>query len=174
MTISRKQEQRALSSDEREFVDKSHHPAIQALSDAELSTLAKLMRERRDRARTMAERRRRARRGKAEARGATPAGDDEGSKLKLAVLSMAMRRVNAEIDRRRRMNARLELVAAANKALAEKRSAEREVTTFNTRHFHQGVRSIENQHVRSLIRPGERGRLRKAMAVAQAKKDARG
>ena len=49
MTISRKQEQRALSSDEREFVDKSHHPAIQALSDAELSTLAKLMRERRDR-----------------------------------------------------------------------------------------------------------------------------
>jgi hypothetical protein len=174
MTISRKQEERALSLDEREVVEKSHHPAIQSLSDVELSRLVKLMRERRDRARAMAERRRRELRGKAAARGATPARDDEGSKLKLSVLSMAMRRFNAEIERRRRMNARLALVASANRALAAKQRADRDVETFNTRHAHQGLRPKEDRRARSLIRPGERGRLRKAAAVAQAKKDSRG
>jgi hypothetical protein len=36
------------------------------------------------------------------------------------------------------------------------------------------MNSIENSKRRSLIRPMERGRLRKAGAVAQAKRDSRG
>ena len=174
MPVSRKHEERALAAAEREFVDKSRHPAIQELPDSELAGLVKLVRERRDRARTIAERRRREMRGKAAPRGAAPAQAEEGSKLKQSVLASAMRRLNGEVDRRRSMKARIELIASANKALAEKHASEHGTPTFNTRNAHEGMRSIENKHVRSLIRPGERGRLRKAQAVSQAKKDGRG
>jgi hypothetical protein len=174
MAVSRKEEARALSVDERELVDKSRHPGMQALPDAELSSLVKLVRERRDRARTMADRRRREMRGKAEARGAQPSQADEGSKLKLSVLSAAIRRLNAEVERRRQMNAKVLLVESAQKALAmEQEAHDRTSVTFNTRHAHQGLRKKENPRGPDLIRPMERGRLRKAGAAAQAKRDAR-
>jgi len=158
MPVSRKQEARALSADERTIVAKSRPPALQELSDAELAKLVRLVRERRDRARTMAARQRREMRGKARARGAAPARADQGSALKLAVLSMAARRLANEAERRRRVTAKSELMAPA----------------FKTRTANPGLRPKENKRVKSLIRPGERGRLRKAQAVAQARKDARG
>lgn len=51
MAISRKEEARALSADEHALVEKSHHPAVQGLADADLAGLVKLLRERRDKAR---------------------------------------------------------------------------------------------------------------------------
>jgi hypothetical protein len=178
MPVSRKQEERALSADERTIVAKSRPPALQALSDAELAKLVKLARERRDRARTMAARQRREMRGKAGgprgARGAAPSRADEGSALKASVLSTAARRLTAEADRRRRVTAKSQLVASAKKALAGKRQAERAAPAFKTRTANPGLRPKETKRVTSLIRPGERGRLRKAQAVAQARKDARG
>ena len=117
MAITKKQEARALSSDEQELVSKSHHPDVQNLSDEELRSLVKLVRERRDRARTEASRRRREMRGKAAPKGAAASGAEEGSKLKLAVLAMAMRRLNSEHERRQKMGARLSLVENAHKAL---------------------------------------------------------
>lgn len=173
MSVSRKMEERALSADERELVDKSRHPVIQSLSDAEISGLAKLVRERRDRARGIAERRRREMRGKAGARGAHASQSDEGSKLKQAVLAAGMRRLNAEITRRQRLNAKLALIGSAQKALAMKYAAERADPAFNTRRSHEGLRKKVNAKTPNLIRPSERGRLRKAGAVAQAKRDAR-
>jgi hypothetical protein len=174
MPVSRKQEERALSADERTIVAKSRPPALQALSDAELAKLVKLTRDRRDRAKTMAGRKRREMRGKTRPRGAAPSRADEGSTLKLSVLSTAAQRLTAEAERRRRVQARTELMASAKKALARKKQAEGAAPQFKTRTAGQGLRPKENQRVRSLIRPGERGRLRKAQAVAQAKKDARG
>jgi hypothetical protein len=178
MPVSRKQEERALSSDERAIVAKSRPPALHGLSDGELAKLVKLTRDRRDRAKTMAARKRREMRGKAGglrgARGAAPARADEGSALKLSVLSMAARRFADETDRRRRVTARTQLVASAKKALAGKRKAERAAPAFKTRSANPGLRPKESKRVESLIRPAERGRLRKAQAVAQAKKDARG
>src|SRR5262249_45149893 len=112
MPVSRKQEERALSADERTIVAKSRPPALQELSDAELAKLVKLTRDRRGRAKTMAERKRREMRGKARARGAAPARADEGSVLKLSVLSMAARRLTGEAERRRRVKARTELMAS--------------------------------------------------------------
>ena len=72
MAITRKQEERALSTDERELVEKSRPPALRSLTDAQLATLVKRMRVGRDKARTVAERQRREMRGKATARGAKP------------------------------------------------------------------------------------------------------
>jgi len=175
MAISRKAEDRALDADERELVAKSHHPALQDLSDAELTRLVGLVRDRRTKARDLAHQRRREMRGKSEARGATPSVRDDGSTTKLAVLAMAMRRLNSEQQRRRRMGGKASLVESARKALAMKEAASDQGShpDFNSRHAHAGMRSKANTRAEDLIRPMERGRLRKAGSVAQARRDAR-
>jgi hypothetical protein len=173
MAISQRQEERALSADERDLVAKSHHPALQELSDKDLANLLKLVRERREKAQTEASQRRREIRGKGEAKGAERSKADEGSRLKVSVLAMAVRRVNNETERRRRMGARVDLISNARRALALKEGSESDTADFNTRTAHQGLRSVPNQRADSLINPMERGRLRKQHAVAQAKRDAR-
>jgi len=173
MAISRQQEARALDADERELVEKSHHPALQELSDKELSGLVKLMRERREKAKDRASQRRREMRGKGAARGATPSTADEGSKFKLAVLAMAMRRLNKETERRRRMAASAELVENAQRALAMKKAGDKKGADFNSRHARQGMQKVANRKREQLVRPMELGRQRKAANVAQAKRDSR-
>jgi hypothetical protein len=175
MAITRKAEERALDADERDLVAKSHHPALQDMSDQDLSQLVKLVRERRDKAKTQANQRRREMRGKAAPKGATASKSDDGSKTKLAVLAMAVRRINSEVDRRRRMRAATEHVDSARRALAMKQanSGDGGGAPFNSRHAHHGMRNIRSQKRQQLIDPMERGRLRKAGARAQARRDAR-
>jgi hypothetical protein len=100
MAISRKEEARALDADERELVEKSHHPVLRSVSDKELTDLLKLVRGRREKAKTQSQQRRREMRGKAEPKGASPSASDTGSRQKLAVLAMAVRRLNSEVARR--------------------------------------------------------------------------
>jgi hypothetical protein len=175
MAITRKIEDRALDAEERDLVAKSHHPALQDLSDQDLSQLVKLVRERRDKAKTNANQRRREMRGKAAPKGATPSRSDDGSKTKLAVLAMAVRRLNSESERRRRMRAATEQVESARRALAMKQANADNggAVAFNSRQAHHGMRNMVSQKRQQLINPMERGRLRKAQAVAQAKRDAR-
>lgn len=173
MAVSRKEEARALSADERDLVEKSHHPAIQGLSDHELGDLIKLIRERREKAKTQAHQRRREIRGKADPRGTAPSKADAGSKLKLEVLAMAMRRLNSESQRRRTMAASATLVANAHKALSMKHDAAQPGPAHNSRTAREGMRNAASQRRQDLMRPMERGRLRKAAAIAQARKDAR-
>lgn len=173
MAISRKEEARALSADEQDLVAKSHHPGVQALADAELANLVKLLRERRDKAQTEAHRRRREMRGKGAPKGAAPSKADAGSQTKLAVLAMAMRRLNGEAERRRQLAEHVLLVSNARKALAVKQGAQADGPAVNSRTAHKGMRAVANQRAQTLVRPAERGRQRKAAAVAQAKRDAR-
>jgi hypothetical protein len=100
LALSRKDEERALDKDEQALVDKSHHPQIRDLSDTDLRDLIRLVRERRDRARSLANQRRREMRGKSAPRGAEASRKDEGSHLKTEVLASALRRLNAERSRR--------------------------------------------------------------------------
>lgn len=174
MAISRKEEARALNDDERELVEKSHHPEIQHLSDAELQELVKLMRDRRDKAQTDVFRRRREIRGKGVPKGAKPVTGDAGSRTKLAVLAMAMRRVNTEVERRQQLAASMQQIENSRRALAMKKKAQTKAADFNTRHAHSGMRAVESQKTKDLIRPMELGRQRKAGQVAQAKRDSRG
>lgn len=175
MAITRKEEERALDADERTLVEKSHHPAVQELSDKELSDLVKLVRSRRDKAQAEASRRRREMRGKGAPKGASPSQSDLGSRVKLDVLSMAVRRLNAEAQRRRRLAAKVSLVESARNALALKKSAASETSdaAFNARSAHHGMRQNSSKRPQDLVRPMERGRQRKAAAVAQAKRDSR-
>lgn len=172
MAISRKEEARALSGDEQDLVGRTHHPDIQDTSDEDLRDLIRLVRERRNKARDMAHQRRREMRGKGEARGATPSSKDDGSKAKLAVLSTALRRANGEAERRRKMAARVDMTQNAQRALKMKREAQ-DTAAPNSRHAHQGMRKAASQRRENLMRPMERGRQRKAGAVAQARRDAR-
>ncbi|CCV14692.1 hypothetical protein [Mesorhizobium sp. STM 4661] len=173
MAMSRKEEARALSADEHGLVEKSHHPAVQGLADAELAGLVKLLRERRDKAQSEAHRRRREIRGKGAPKGAVASKADGGSQLKLQVLAMAMRRLNGEAERRRQLAARISLVENARKALTMKQGAAANGPDFNTRSAHKGMRPVANQKAPALARPAERGRQRQAAKVAQAKRDAR-
>jgi hypothetical protein len=170
MANTKKEEARALDAEERGLVEKSHHPALQDLSDQDLSQLVKLTRERRDKAKTQANQRRREMRGKAAPKGATPSKSDEGSKAKLAVLAMAVRRLNSEVERRRRMRAS---VAHVEIAMKEANTGDGAGAAFNSRQAHDGMRNIASRKPQKLIDPMERGRQRKASAVAQAKRDAR-
>ncbi len=173
MAITRKEEARALSADERELVERSHHPILQELPDAELSSLVKLVRERREKAKAQADQRRREMRGKGAPKGATPAKEDDGSKQKVAVLAMAMRRLNSEAERRRKMAARVTLAENARNALAMKQASEQEGSGFNSRQAHKGMRQNVSQRRQNLMRPMELGRQRKAASVSQAKRDSR-
>lgn len=175
MAITRKDEARALDADERELVEKSHHPEVQELSDRDLADLVKLVRSRRDKARAEASRRRREMRGKGAPKGATPSKADAGSRMKLDVLAMAVRRLNAEAERRRQMASRVSLAESARNALALRKAAEADAPaeSFNARTAHHGMRQNASARRQDLIRPMELGRQRKAGAVAQAKRDAR-
>lgn len=170
MSLSRREEERALSKDEHELVDKTHHPALQELEDKELSSLIRLLRDRRDKARSVVQRRKREMRGKAAPRGVEPATSATGNKIKLEVLSTAMRRLNSERTRRERMNSQVEL---SRRALELKTSSDAESAPQNTRHAHRGMRKAASDRRGNLIRPMEAGRQRKAGAVAQAKRDSR-
>ena len=173
MAITQKEEARALNGDERELVAKSHHPVLQELPDKELSNLVKLMRERRSKAKTEANQRRREMRGKSSPKGSMASRADEGSTVKVAVLAMAMRRLNNEVERRRRMAAKTSLIESAQRALAIKQADTTKGAAFNTRRAHEGMRNAASKRRQNLIRPMELGRQRKAASVAQAKRDGR-
>ena len=141
MAMTPKQEARALSVDERELVEMSRPPALRVLTDKQLATLLKRMRVGRDKARTVSERQRRELRGKATARGAKPVRDDEGSKLKLSILSAALRRLETETARRDRVQAKSALVESARKALALKQKAGKSGTDAQARRACGALRS---------------------------------
>lgn len=171
MAISRKEEERALDKAEQELVANTRHPALQELSDKDLSHHIKLLRERRDKAQGEIQRRRREMRGKAAPKGAEAATSAAGNSTKQEVLSQAVRRLNAERTRRERMAAQVSQAELARKALQLKQASTDQGATLNTRHAHQGMRNAASQRPKNLIRPMELGRQRKAGAVAQAKRD---
>lgn len=171
MAITRKEEERALNTEEHKVVNQTRHPTIQNISDADLASLQRRLREQRDKARTLAHQKRREMRGKTAPRGIEPSKADDGSKLKFGILSMAMKRLNAETQRRVELSKKHSLAENAQKALELKKHSEADKIPFNTRHAHQGMKNVPNQRADNLVRPMERGRLKKAAGIAQAKRD---
>lgn len=122
MARTRKDEARLLSSHEHELVQQTHHPAVQGLSDSDLSDLIKRLRDQRDRARDVARQQRREVRGKAAPSGARPATDNSGTTEKGALLAAALKRTSKEKERRRVSGARQQLMSNARQALAMKQA----------------------------------------------------
>ena len=173
MAITKKQEVRALTAGERELVSKTSGRAVKSLTDTQLASLVKLVRTRRDKARTVAERQRRELRGKAAPRGATPPKADDGSRLKLTVLATALDKLNAETSRRRTVTAKTSLVASAKKALALKQKAKTAKPPAKAPSAAKVVRGKARVEVENHVPRSVRGSVRSQMAKAQAKRDSR-
>jgi hypothetical protein len=171
MAHTRKDEARALDAEEHALVEKSHHPEVKDLSQVELTDLLKLIRERRDRAQRLARQKRRELRGKAAPRGATAATGEAGSKRKLEVLAMAVRRLNAERDRRRRQSGREDLQANAEKALAMRKAAAEKRHHPIGRTANRGMASNPSSRREQITDPREVGRVSQSIKRAQAKRD---
>lgn len=97
MAQSRKQFERYLSKDERDLCEQARQPALRALKQEELTDLARRLRERRDRARSLSRDQRR----KARATGGKPGDGESGIERKKALLASGVQRVNRELERRR-------------------------------------------------------------------------
>lgn len=123
MAHTRSTERRLLTTTELEFVDKTHHPALTDLSHDELMTVVHNLRERRDRAQSIARDQRRSLRGKGGRGAVTFEKADSGNRQKAAVLTDALSRARRELKRRKVEEARLELIANAHRALGLKRAA---------------------------------------------------
>jgi len=93
------------------------------LPDHDLAELRKLVRERRDRAQTIAARQRRELRGKAAPKGVRAATDDSGTREKRDLLAAALRRLNKEVSRREAKAAKQDLIGSAQRALELRRAA---------------------------------------------------
>lgn len=174
MAHTRKNERRVLSNDELEFVEKTRHPVLPALSDGDLNQLVNNLRERRDRALGIANAQRRALRGKGGVGKTTYDKADLGNRQKASVLTDALTRARREAARRRTEAAREELIANAHKALDLKRNSKLATRPATLPRPNKGMRRKENQRPEDIGAASEAGRVQKFVAVAQAKKDARG
>lgn len=120
MSRPRRDIERLLSKDELDLVEQGSQPRLGALTDGDLSSLAKRLRDTRDRAQTIARRQKREMRGKAAPSGAKAASDNTGSLEKASLLAAAMQRVNKETSRRRAEAGNMKLKQSARRALAMK------------------------------------------------------
>lgn len=172
MAHSRKEEARALDAGEQELVDKTHHPALQDLADGELSDLLKRVRERRDKAQDAANRQRREMRRKGDPKGARPAAGDTGTRRKVEVLAMAVRRLNSERNRRQRLAAKADLVGNAQRALALRPAAGADAAAPASRSAGKGMQANENARARKIVSRKKVGSVSQQTKRAQAKRDA--
>ncbi|WP_024276555.1 hypothetical protein [Xanthobacter sp. 126] len=175
MAHPRKTERRLLTDSEMELVEKSRQPVVSALGDGEVNDLVAQLRERRDRALTIANNQRRALRGKGGRGEVTFDKADSGNRQKASVLTDALTRARREQTRRRTQSARAELVENAHKALELKRDSKRAKRPANLPRPNTGMTVKERTRLERIgSASGEAGRVTKFVAVAQAKKDSRG
>jgi len=170
MAISRKDEARFLDKDEAALVEKSRHPEIGNLDDKALASTIKLIRERRDRAREIGQRQRREMRGKARPQGAKAAGDNAGTKQKMAVLAQALKRLNSEQTRRREHSAR-NATASGMKRAMETKAAATAPKRPKSKTADRGMKSVPNKQNEEIADPREAGRVSEQVKRAQAKRD---
>jgi hypothetical protein len=173
MSISCKFERSILSYDEHETILRSHHPEIYDASIVELRALRQRLREMRDRERTLARENRRAVRGKGAQRGASFPGTAEQPLRRKQVFAAALKRVNREIDRTHKLEARTAHIEAARRALVMRRAAQfpPRLPTGDTPN--EGMRALPNRRRRRRVPPARIGSVSQATKNAQAVRDAR-
>jgi hypothetical protein len=174
MSIPCKFEHSVLSFDEHEIILRSHHPEIYDVELDDLKSLRQRLRDMRDKERTLAGENRRALRRKGAPRGASFLGTAEHPLQRKQVFASALKRVNKEIDRMQKLDARAEHIAAARGALAMRRAASFPLprpAAGDT--AGEGMRPSPNERRRTRMPPAMIGRVSQATKNAQAARDAR-
>jgi len=171
MSVPCKFEFSVLKHDEQEIIRDTHHPAIAEMNRERLENLRAMLRDLGSKERTLARHRRRQTKGKAEPRGKSFSGTAEHAHQRKQVFVAAIKRVNKELNRLRKFEARKELGEAARRALALRR-AQQFSRPQNEPRSHDGMRSLPSRRRHMKIPPSKVGRVSQANKRAQAKRDA--
>lgn len=145
MAVSRRAQIRLLDRDELELVDRSRGEALSSAGHADLVSLRSLIRERRDRARSLAQQQRREMRRKAEPRGARAATGNAGTVAKHDVLTSALKRIGNELRRREQSEKALTQSGYARRALEMRRSSVSASTKPDDATSSEGMRNIPRE-----------------------------
>ncbi len=173
MSIPCKFERSILSYDEHEIVMQSHHPNVYDVGLDDLRALRQRLRDMRGRERTLAREKRRETRGKAAPRGASFPGTSEHPLRRKQAFAAALKRVNKEIDRMQKLEARSAHVAAAHRALAMRRAAQFPPRPPTGNVAGQGMRPLPSRRRLTRVSPAKIGVVSQATKNAQAAHDAR-
>jgi hypothetical protein len=171
MSICRKQERSLLDHEAWTLVERTHLPALKALSDAELSETGRRLRALHDKQRDLSREKRRIARGKAEPRGGSFPGTAERPKQRKQVFAQALKRVNSEFERRRGHVTRQQMIEAQRQVLEARRAAAGGQRPANTRTAGTGPRAIDNVKRVMKVPPAKVGSVSQATRNAQAKRD---
>ena len=171
--MSLKQEHALLKPDEIALLRSTHHPELYDLERKDLAALQTRLRDLRSKAKTMSRHKQREARGKSEPRGkAFPASADQPQKRK-QVFAAALKRVNKELDRLAKLDAKARHIEAAQKALAQLRTSKFTPAAPASRTEDTGMRPQESTRRRRVLPRGKVGSVLKQNKVAQAVRDAR-
>jgi len=174
MSLSRATERSVLSQGQLELVDSTHHPAIYAMGAKELRDLQGQLRAERSKVRTQVRQRQREGRGKSEPRGKSFPGNTEHPLKRKQALSNALKRVNKEVERQRKLEARATHIDAARRALELHRNAKFQPSSVTDRTPGPGMKSQPSIKRRRIIPGSQIGSVSQQTKNAQAKKDNRG
>jgi hypothetical protein len=173
MSIPCKFERSILSYDEHEIVVRTHHPEIYESRLDDLRALRQRLRDMRNKERSLASAKRREMRGKRAPRGASFPGTAEHALQRKQVFSAALKRVNREIGRIQKLEARTAHVDAARSALAMRRAAQFPSPPFAGDTPSEGMRPLSSDRRRTRVSPARIGSVSQATRTAQAVRDAR-
>jgi hypothetical protein len=173
MAIPCKFERSLLSHEEYDVIRGSHHPEIYGLDLTGLRALQGRLRQMRDKERTLTRQKQRERRGKAEPRGGSFPGTAEHSLKRKQVFANALKRVNKEAARIRKLEARAANIDAARRALALRRAANFPGYSAAGDMANDGMRPMPSQRRRTKVPPKRIGSISQATKAAQARHDAR-
>lgn len=173
MSLSCRFERSILSHEEFELVRISHHPAIYDAEADALREARKQLRALQEREGTFARQNRRAARGKAEQRGGNFPGTYERPKQRKQVFSAAVKRINNELDRRSKIEARAANVEAARKALALRRAANFTAHPAAGDTANPGLNPLSSARRRHIVTGNRIGSVSQAVKASQARRDAR-
>jgi hypothetical protein len=173
MSIPCKFERSILSHDEHETVLHSHHPGIYDAELGDLKELRQRLRNMRNKERTLAREKGREARGKGAPRGGSFPGTAEQPLQRKQVFAAALKRVNKEIGRMEKLEARATHVEAARRALAMRRAAQFPSRPPAGDTAGEGMRPLPSQRRRTRVPSAKIGRVSQATKNSQAARDAR-
>src|SRR6266545_3889477 len=153
MAIPCKSERSLLSHEEYDAIRGSHHPEIYALDLAGLRALQGRLRQMRDKERTLTRQKQRERRGKAEPRGGSFPGTAEHPLRRKQVFASALKRVNKEAARIRKLEALAANIDAARRALTLRRAANFETYPAAGDTANDGMPPLPSQRRKTKVPP---------------------
>src|SRR5262245_46908758 len=173
MSIPCKFERSILSYDEHEIILRSHHPEIYDAALDDLKALRQRLRDMRDKEHTLARAKRREARAKGSPGGGSFPGTAEHPLPRKQVFAAALKRVNKEINRMQKLEARTAHIEAARRALVMRRAAQFPPHPAADDTPSEGMRPLPSQRRRTRVPPARIGSVSQATKNAQAARDAR-